>query len=95
MPARLQLFTIALHQFEYVETSVLKEIDELVYCKNSTIPWEADPRLSDPLIIGLCIRRMALEYRQMMLRYKSFGPSKCDQIMPHVSCLSLQLKVQD
>jgi len=77
-PAHFQLFGIALQQFEEMERLVLKEIDELVYCTNSTLPWQADPHRSDPVIIGLCIRRMALEYRQMMLRYRSFRPSKCD-----------------
>ena len=75
-PARAQLFGVALTTFESMEELILQEIDRLIIRKKSNRAWQLDSSCSDPLILGLCIRRMALQYRHMMSRYKDFRPSK-------------------
>jgi hypothetical protein len=75
-PVWLQFSELALTFFEVREELILQEIDRLVFRKKPDRIWQLDTSCSDPLILGLCIRRMALEYRHMMLRYKPFLPSR-------------------
>ena len=72
LSARNQLFIHIAEQFELLETKILSEIDKFVFQKKQGRAWQ--PSCSDPLILGLCIRRMGLQYRRSMIRYKTFGP---------------------
>lgn len=75
-PARAQIFGLGMEQFQQLEARILPEIDSLVFGEKSNRAWEVASSCSDPLILGLCIRRMALWYRYMMLQYKNGGISK-------------------
>jgi hypothetical protein len=75
-PARTQIFAIGLEQFQVLEAVILQEIDALVFGQKGSRAWEMTTSCSDPLILGLCIRRLALWYRQMMFSYKSHGVCK-------------------
>jgi hypothetical protein len=73
-PARNQFLVHAARAYEDFEQSVLEKIDQLVFHKKDGRAWTTS--CSDPLILGLCIRRMSLQYRHFMFHYKAFGPSK-------------------
>ena len=62
--ARLQLSIIAAEGFEATEKEILSTIDA------SMRPNGCNPQ--DNLILGLCLRRMALLYRSSLKRYKKF-----------------------
>lgn len=75
-PARAQLLAVGLQQAQKYEDLVLKEIDHMIFSKPNTRAWDPTPSCSDPLMLGLCIRRITLWYRGLMFRYKSFGARK-------------------
>jgi len=62
--ARTQLFLIAVEGFEATEKEILSTIDPLMR------PNRCNPQNS--LILGFCLRRMALLYRSSLKRYKKF-----------------------
>jgi len=77
LPARNQLFVLAAQAFEFNEKRILERFDRLVFHKNMSGLWQSSLEESpDPLVLGLCIRRMALIYRQYMIYYKSHGSQK-------------------
>jgi hypothetical protein len=79
MPIRNQLFSIAANAIEDTEKELLKNIDDLVHGPR---PYR-DYKPSNPVILGLCIRRLSLYYRRIMMRYKSFNSSKsCSKLFP-------------
>jgi hypothetical protein len=67
--ARRQLLLVAAEAFEAAEEKILSTID------NSMKPLGCSPQ--DCLILGLCIRRIALLYRRSFKRYKTFAASSC------------------
>lgn len=69
MPTRVrgQLFKFAAEKIEELEREVLTQLDDLVPDYRDK-PLHADRAL----IVGLCIRRLSLYYRRIMLRYKQF-----------------------
>jgi hypothetical protein len=73
-PARNQLLVHAARAHEFYEQRVLHEIDRQVFYEKPDRAWI--PACSDPLILGLCIRSMSLQYRRYMLNYKKYGPRK-------------------
>jgi len=75
---RSQLFILAAERIEELEREVLEQLDRLVpQCRDK--PLQAD----QALMVGLCIRRLSLYYRRIMLRYKQFekGPSPSSRIL--------------
>jgi len=70
---RRQLVLVALAFFKDCKETLLQEFDRLVFRKRSDRSWQLESSCSDPLIVGLCIRRMALQYRHIMGRYKDYG----------------------
>jgi hypothetical protein len=62
--ARSQLLLIAAPAFEATEKEILSTVDSVMK------PYGCDPQ--DALILGLCLRRMALLYRLFFKRYKKF-----------------------
>ena len=75
-PVYIQLYALAYHRFHATECALLHELDRLVFWKKDNRSWRVDSSCSDPLILALCIRRMALHYRALMVRYKCFGSGK-------------------
>jgi hypothetical protein len=73
-PARSQFLVHVAEAYETFEHCVLEEFDRLVFHKKIGRVWTSS--CSDPLIIGLCIRRMSLQYRSYMINYKTYGMSK-------------------
>jgi hypothetical protein len=70
MRVRNQLFRIAASALEEIEPRVLYAIDSGMYGR------KLDRYFRNPTILGLCIRRLSLYYRRIMMRYRSFGSSK-------------------
>jgi hypothetical protein len=72
--ARNQLFKQAVKGIEKIEELVLDEMDGLLSgdARGRTKAFQG----SDPVLFGLCIRRLALHYRRTMQRYKRFGDGK-------------------
>ena len=62
--ARSQLLVIAAEGFEATEKEILSIVDPVMK------PYGCDPQ--DALILGLCLRRIALLYRLSFKRYKKF-----------------------
>jgi hypothetical protein len=69
-PARTQIFAIGLEKFQQIEALILHEIDRVDLRR---LDGGGTRSCSDPLILGLCIRRIALWYRNLMFRYKNYG----------------------
>lgn len=67
---RSQLFTLAAEAIQKLEDLILQGID-------SFLPARAKARvmanIPNPLVLGLCARRLSLYYRRIMMRYKQFG----------------------
>jgi hypothetical protein len=57
-PARSQFLVRVAGAYEVIERRVLEKIDQLVFHKKVGRAWKSS--CSDPLVIGLCIRRMSL-----------------------------------
>ena len=73
---RRQIFVQAAKGIEELEKEVLKQLDTLINAvsplrQKKSLSW--DYQCSDPVIVGFCIRRLALQYRRTMERYKQFG----------------------
>jgi hypothetical protein len=62
--ARTQIFHQAIKGIEKYEPLVLETLDRLVSRKRYT---------KNPVILGLCVRRLSLFYRHIMARYKRLG----------------------
>jgi len=62
--ARSQLLLIAAEEFEATEKEILSTVD------SSMRTLGCNPQ--DAVILGLCLRRMALLYRSALKRYKKF-----------------------
>lgn len=75
-PAQMQIFGLAIDKLQQLEATILQELDGLLFETPSIRARELTLSLTDPLILGLCIRRMALWYRQMMFKYKHHGGGK-------------------
>ncbi|TAQ91046.1 hypothetical protein B7494_g666 [Chlorociboria aeruginascens] len=63
--ARKQIFLQAIKAITKNEKYVLGELDRLVSSRNQ-IGY-------DPVVLGLCVRRLSLYYRHIMARYKALG----------------------
>jgi len=79
---RDQLFKQAATGLESLEKLVLPEIDLLLPA------WRVKANTPNPLILGLCVRRLALHYRRSMVRYKQFGEGKFDAFPGYLSAIS-------
>ena len=70
MPARLQLYIHAARGIEETQRTLGKELDEL-------FKKTEDGRTRDNiLVVGACLRRLGLEYRNRLQRYRDFAPGK-------------------
>ena len=65
---RGQLFKLSAQSIEQFEIRILASIDELLPANR-----KSNKEISDPLILGLCVRRLSLHYRRIMLRYQQFN----------------------
>jgi hypothetical protein len=69
MPMRNQLFQIAVMGIERTEAKLLDDIDKAVYNKKTGRLYIQ----RSPIVLGLCLRRLTLYYRRIMMRYLGFG----------------------
>jgi hypothetical protein len=70
MAIRNQLFQIAVMGIETTEDKLLDDIDKAVVYDKKTRRFYI---LCSPIVLGLCLRRLTLYYRRMMMRYRGFG----------------------
>jgi hypothetical protein len=75
---------------EQFESRALQKIEKLVFGQKPGRVWQTS--CSDPLALGLCIRRISLHHRRQMLHYKQLSSGMFRIYLPFVNSLPLKLK---
>jgi hypothetical protein len=66
MPARTQLYILAAQGIQYTQQQLGRKIDNLFQMKRDELSRQS------VFLVGTCLRRLGLEYRQRLERYREF-----------------------